>query len=132
MMDAEQKKHSIERERVYKEGAKKTLLRYAKELNYNDGYGGRAVWTFSKKLEVIANHTEDLEAAGFAIRIKFVNGKDGSVSVDIEHGGKHLNIYNDYYGSFPAGFDSSSPSSLSIEADIERVLAVARMFAEKQ
>jgi hypothetical protein len=116
---------SLEQERVNKEGAKVSLLRYAQELNYDDLCDGRAVRTFRKHLETIAKHTEELESAGYKVRVQCQPKVNGSASVRLEYRRDALEIYSEFYSTYSNGFTELNPSVSGIEENIRAALKMA-------
>ncbi len=128
MMDYEEKKRSLERERVQEEGAEASLLRYAQELNYDDRCGGKAVQVFREQLETIAKHVEELESVGYKVRVRCTPVALGSAVVYLERGGESIQIYSKFYDTYSDGFGVDVYTVYDIKKNIEMALKMARMF----
>lgn len=131
MMTNRQKKESLERERVNKEGPKNSLLRYAQELNYDDRCGGEALEKLRAELRAIAPYVEKLESVGFTVRVECSPCSGGGASVYLEHNGKSTRIYSQYYDTFShySGGNLTAGGIAGIVGKLEMVVETAKMFS---
>ncbi len=131
MMNEYQARGSAERERVDNEGAKDSLLRYAKELDYDDRCGGDAVKEFRKELVEISKHVEELEDAGYTVRVSCSPGAMGGASVYLERGGESVQIYSKFYDTYSKGFFYEDFELYATSEKIKMALKMSKMFGEE-
>jgi len=108
--------------------AKEKLLDAAEKLNYDDKCGGEAISTFKEELKEIANHIEELESAGYTIKVKCFPESNGGASVHLERNGESVQIYSRFYDQYSRGFNDYGV--YQVRKDIAMALKFPKLFKE--
>jgi hypothetical protein len=115
-----------------RQDAKALLEKYARELDYDDQVSGRALEIFSKNLRLIASRVDDLEQAGYSLRIDHSPIRHGGTTVYLGHGDREAKLwfqfYDTYGNSFPDWEAWAAEDRRVIQSKIDTFVEVAKMF----